>query len=480
MSKLAKDQLKFVDPLGDEFDCPICLEILQEPYLTACCGNHFCEACVERVKKGANTCPLCQETPLSGMINKSLRRKLNELKVYCVHKEIGCKWIDDLGKLEQHLATGKNDGECQFVMVRCTISDLCKVKFLRNALKNHINNTCQYRQFKCEHCSYQSTYLVIITEHYFDQCPHYPVSCPNNCSKETETHPRSQLDTHLASCPEQEVDCIFSEMGCKEKVKRRQLQEHLTTNSLQHQLIMCQAYHLQNETIAQLQQDKRKLEEQVACLTDKCQILAMPVILEIPLIRVNTKRQMHLGFHSFAPKYYSLPFYSYPSGYKLQLSVNFICQDSKYMAGYISGFLSTRGTLANKVNGMIYAACIDLHTVAGEYDDILKWPLEGKISITMLNKQTNNQHHKIEKYFKGNKTSKLMDKNTNTRPLSDIKKEYEQLVKERAPTKLQSQLCNMFYDTIIRRPSNSLLFFLDDDLLGENKESNVYFEVVFS
>ena len=66
MSKLAKDQLKFVDPPMDEFNCPICLGILQEPYLTACCGNHFCEACIEKVKEGANKCPLCQETPLNG------------------------------------------------------------------------------------------------------------------------------------------------------------------------------------------------------------------------------------------------------------------------------------------------------------------------------------------------------------------------------------------------------------------------------
>ena len=188
-----KDQLKFVDPLTEEFNYPICLGILQEPYLTACCGNHFCEACVKKVKEGASKCPLCQETPLNGMINKSLIRKLNELKVYCTHKETGCNWIGDLGKLEKHLGVGESSGECQFVAIQCTVSNLCKVKILRNSLKHHVDNVCQYRHFKCKHCDYQSTYLMITTEH-FDQCPKYPLHCPNNCSMQTV--PRDQLYRH--------------------------------------------------------------------------------------------------------------------------------------------------------------------------------------------------------------------------------------------------------------------------------------------
>ena len=63
MSKLAKyvakdratdeatNQLKFVDLPNDKFNCLICLRVLQDPYLTACCGNHFCEACIEKVKE---------------------------------------------------------------------------------------------------------------------------------------------------------------------------------------------------------------------------------------------------------------------------------------------------------------------------------------------------------------------------------------------------------------------------------------------
>ena len=195
---------------------------------------------------------------MNGMVNKNLRRKLNELRLYCVYVEEGCKWIGDLSKLEQHLAIVDIKGECQFVIVKCTVSEQCKVTVTRKSIADHTKGYCQYRQFKCKHCNYQ-TYLVVTKEH-FHQCPNYPVPCPNNCS--TNTYLRGELGTHLASCPEQEVDCTFSEIGCKDKLNYRLLQQHLDINILQHQMVMCQAYR-------SMQQDKKKLEEQVACMSYK-------------------------------------------------------------------------------------------------------------------------------------------------------------------------------------------------------------------
>ena len=145
------------------------------------------------------------------------------------------------------------------MIVKCTVSEQCKVTVTRKSIADHTRRYCQYQQFRCEHCDYRSTYPVVTTEH-FDQCPNYPVPCPNNYSK--NTYPCGELGTHLASCPEQEVDCTFSEMGCKDKLKRRLLQQHLDSNILQHQMVMCQAYRSR-------QQDKKKLEEQVACMSYK-------------------------------------------------------------------------------------------------------------------------------------------------------------------------------------------------------------------
>ena len=42
----------------DSLNCPICLEIFEDPILTGCCGNTFCEKCIKSCK---NLCPYCQK-----------------------------------------------------------------------------------------------------------------------------------------------------------------------------------------------------------------------------------------------------------------------------------------------------------------------------------------------------------------------------------------------------------------------------------
>ena len=57
------------------------------------------------------------------------------------------------------------------------------------------------------------------------------------------------------------VDCNFKEMGCKVTLKCHLLQ-HLESNSLQHQMIMCQAF-------KSFQRDKEILERKVIDLTEE-------------------------------------------------------------------------------------------------------------------------------------------------------------------------------------------------------------------
>ena len=130
---ILKEGIDFVETPSEELNCPICLGLLQDPFLTACCGNHFCEPCASKVKQNNNKCPLCQDTPLSGIINKGL-------KVYCCHKQTGCSWVGDLGKLEIHVAADKIDGECQFVTVKRPVSTQCVARVLRKSLDDHVKN----------------------------------------------------------------------------------------------------------------------------------------------------------------------------------------------------------------------------------------------------------------------------------------------------------------------------------------------------
>jgi hypothetical protein len=65
------------------------------------------------------------------------------------------------------------------------------------------------------------------------------------------------------------------------------------------------------------------------------------------------------------------PFYTYPQGYRMQLSVN-VHGDGAGKGTHISVFLSL---------------------MKGEFDNQLKWPFRGSITIRMLNQETDAEHY---------------------------------------------------------------------------------------
>ena len=73
LSKLSSSECKFVEQTSKDFDCPICFRFVWNPFLTACCGNHFCYACVKFTKEKSNQCPFCNEKPIIGIIDKKLQ-----------------------------------------------------------------------------------------------------------------------------------------------------------------------------------------------------------------------------------------------------------------------------------------------------------------------------------------------------------------------------------------------------------------------
>ena len=38
----------FVGEVADRFICQICTKVLREPHLAVCCGQHFCESCLNK------------------------------------------------------------------------------------------------------------------------------------------------------------------------------------------------------------------------------------------------------------------------------------------------------------------------------------------------------------------------------------------------------------------------------------------------
>ena len=61
MSNKGGYDYEFVTPPPKSLECSICLLALRDPHVISCCGNEFCQACIERVRRDGKPCPLCNE-----------------------------------------------------------------------------------------------------------------------------------------------------------------------------------------------------------------------------------------------------------------------------------------------------------------------------------------------------------------------------------------------------------------------------------
>ena len=99
-------------------ECPVCLQIIQEPYQADCCGYAFCRECIGRIKMDSKCCPCCKAEQFNTFEDKRLKGTLYAFKVYCTNKRQGCQWEGELSQLDNHLnsiPSHENQQEgCQF------------------------------------------------------------------------------------------------------------------------------------------------------------------------------------------------------------------------------------------------------------------------------------------------------------------------------------------------------------------------------
>ncbi|OMJ82825.1 hypothetical protein SteCoe_16358 [Stentor coeruleus] len=63
----------------EEFCCPICLDVFNDPVVVRCCGNTYCEKCIQAV--GAK-CPYC-DIKTEFTKNLIIKRIIDESEVKC-------------------------------------------------------------------------------------------------------------------------------------------------------------------------------------------------------------------------------------------------------------------------------------------------------------------------------------------------------------------------------------------------------------
>ena len=154
---------EFVAPPPKSLECSVCLLTLRDPHVISCCGNEFCQACIERVQRDGKPCPLCNEPSFTTFLHKKLVREVNALVVRCPQKELGCDWEGELGQVKKHLNTGEGTSEgCGYVPVTCSYG--CGVELPRHQLPKHELEVCPKRPVERQIASLVKKFDAVVVD----------------------------------------------------------------------------------------------------------------------------------------------------------------------------------------------------------------------------------------------------------------------------------------------------------------------------
>ena len=362
--------------------------------------------------------------------------------MYCSHKEEGCEWAGQLANLAQHLNVNPlHEAErlsgCQLTSLDCKHCGEC---FQRRELVYHETIVCSQRPYSCEYChDFKSTFEDVTSNH-LSVCLNRPVPCSNGCGSSPLL---KFLEDHLKECPLEVIECAFSYAGCSEKLPRKDMPEHITQSLAIHMSLQATSH---RQEVVKLNQRISALEERYELLQDQYEdsrvemaelrIANQNLVAEvgqdikkaqdqrlkghlstlrgeIKRAQTETKQEItrgvktdmvvlyslageikkaqeiteevksdmaalhsHVGLVPFNvtmtdfkmkkfwnSPWYSPPFYTHPRGYKMCLNV------------YANGNGDGEGSHVS----------VFLYMMKGEYDDSLKWPFLGDITIQLLN-----------------------------------------------------------------------------------------------
>ena len=350
--------------------CPICFELLTEPYQSDC-GHHVCQQCRTQILSSSKTeCPICCKPNVltSARLDRFFQREINDLKVRCQHHSEGCRWTGEVRDLQSHLDPDKR--KCNYILLPCSFG--CGERIRSGAMREHLKSSCTKRQMICQYCSYFSSYDIVTAKH-LPICLQAPVTCSNNCKVKGLT--RKQLQAHIDECPLQAISCPFTSAGCTVKLPRNEMEKHEDTAMRQH-----------------LQLVKLQLKQEPStppAATVSPPFLYNQVPTEIVISDFSEKKEAN-------EEWYSLPFYTHNRGYKFRFNV------------WPKGSGTGSGTHLT----------VYVQLMRGEYDNELEWPFEGDITVELLNWRADKNHYSgtfpFNRYYDpdGTSTSRVTSKET--------------------------------------------------------------------
>lgn len=245
-------------PKLQEYICPLCKGIYIYPIIDSC-AHIFCKNCFElylsnQKKEGNNENILCPlgKIPLDLSKIKDfdfISDIIKKQKIYCKNKDKGCQWIGLYELYNNHM---KDD--CLFQEIKCK-NEECDCHLLRKDYEEH-QKVCEYSLMVCPQCN-QSMSKKKMQDHE-NECPKKQVKC--ECGLELF---REELEKHKVNdCIEQETECSFNIYGCKERIKRKEIEKHNKEEILKHNNYFLSWFNDKRKTInEQLNQKRKRIED---------------------------------------------------------------------------------------------------------------------------------------------------------------------------------------------------------------------------
>jgi TNF receptor-associated factor 4 len=186
--------------------------------------------------------------------------------------------------------------------------------------------------------------------------------------------------------------------GCQVSLQRKDMKDHLTESgtAINHQLQGAEIQHYTQDKIEHIEQQLQSLLEEMKRMKigmrelegDKQYLQQQNIELESRVKKLEERHElatrvgMAIGPVRFAMKnfmeykhtnenWFSPPFYTHPQGYKVCLCV----------------VANGEGPLYGKYTSVL------LHTMKGDFDSYLKWPLRAAISVLLIDQEGEEKHH---------------------------------------------------------------------------------------
>ena len=191
-----------------------CEEIVQRQYLV----SHMEANCPRRMV----TCQYCGVDGEHQLIE-------GEHKELCPKFPLPCPNRCDVGSVPRQDMT-EHRKMCPLEEVECF--NKCGKILQRQYLDSHLETKCPRRLGNCQYCQLTGEHQFIEDQHK-EQCPKFPLPCPNNCDSELKVR-REDMDTHRKECPLETVQCQYQCVGCDDVMVRKHQRDHNKENMEEH------------------------------------------------------------------------------------------------------------------------------------------------------------------------------------------------------------------------------------------------------